>query len=226
MRLGDLITFRVQGIPMDARIANIRTRTGTALSPTFTSFSLKEPHRCASDPFRGVRVKEGTDRRDAEPYGGALPECERHRSHGNCHRLRPGHGEAFNDRAIFHLSSASPPVVLIIISSVFATRYARIQEAVYFTILGARRRFVLALFGCGEPVPRTPTSAFSALILAQAGSWIICRIALDVTYRPFVATSLLMVLATTLLVVTVGLGASLSILRQKPARFLREQTEE
>jgi putative ABC transport system permease protein len=35
-----------------------------------------------------------------------------------------------------------------------------------------------------------------------------------------------MALATTLLVITVGLGASLSILRAKPAVFLREQADE
>ena len=115
--------------------------------------------------------------------------------------------------------------LLIIVSSVIATRFARIQEAVYFTILGARRRFVLEVFAT-ENLCLAQASAFGALILAQAGSWIICRFVLDVTYRPFVATSLLMLLATTLLVITVGLGASLSILRQKPALFLREQTEE
>ena len=114
---------------------------------------------------------------------------------------------------------------LLIISSVIATRFARIQEAVYFTILGARRRFVLAVFAT-ENLCLALASAFSALVLAQAGSWIICRFVLDVTYRPFVATSLLMIVVTTLLVITVGLGSSLSILRQKPARFLREQTGE
>jgi putative ABC transport system permease protein len=37
--------------------------------------------------------------------------------------------------------------VLIIISSVFATRLARIREAVYFKILGARGSFVLQVSG-------------------------------------------------------------------------------
>jgi putative ABC transport system permease protein len=115
--------------------------------------------------------------------------------------------------------------VLIIVSSVFATRFDRIQEAVYFTILGARKRFVLAVFAT-ESLCLGLLSAMFALILAQTGNWIICRFALDVPCRPFVGTCLLMVLATTLVVITVGLGASRSILRQKPVLFLREQADE
>jgi len=115
--------------------------------------------------------------------------------------------------------------ILIIISSVFATRYARIREAVYFTILGARSRFVLAAFAA-ENLCLGLASALSALLLAQTGSWIICRFALDVAYQPFTGTSLLMVLTTTLLVIAVGLGASRSILSVKPAVFLREQADE
>ena len=115
--------------------------------------------------------------------------------------------------------------VLIIISSVFATRYTRTQEAVYFTILGARGQFVLSVFAL-ESLFIGLASGFIALVLSQAASWFICRQALDISYNPFVGTSIVMLLATSGLVVAVGLGASLSIIRQRPAAFLREQTEE
>src|SRR5208337_4361010 len=35
MKIGDTITFRVQGIPIEARISSVRTRTRTALQPFF-----------------------------------------------------------------------------------------------------------------------------------------------------------------------------------------------
>jgi putative ABC transport system permease protein len=101
----------------------------------------------------------------------------------------------------------------------------RIQEAVYFTILGARGRFVLAVFGLENFIIGLASGAI-ALALSQTTSWIICRSALEVPYKPFAGISLLMVVAATLVVIAAGLGASVPILRKKPAAFLREQTEE
>jgi putative ABC transport system permease protein len=115
--------------------------------------------------------------------------------------------------------------ILIIISSVFATRYTRIQEAVFYTILGARGRFVLAVFAV-EGMVIGLASSLIALALAQTTGWIVCTYALDVAYQPFAGTSLLMALVTMLMVVAVGLGAAAPILRHKPAAFLREQVEE
>jgi len=65
-----------------------------------------------------------------------------------------------------------------------------------------------------------------ALLLSQIISYIICRTELDLGYRAFPGISLLMVLAMTAMVIAVGLGASVSILRERPAVFLRQQSEE
>ena len=40
--------------------------------------------------------------------------------------------------------------ILIVVSSVYATRYARIQEAAYYKVLGANSNFVLPRFHHGE----------------------------------------------------------------------------
>jgi putative ABC transport system permease protein len=115
--------------------------------------------------------------------------------------------------------------ILIILSSILATRYARIQEAVYYKILGARNSFVVKVFTL-ENLVLGLVSAALALLLAQTGSALICSQVLNIVYRPLVFESILMVLATVLLVVLVGLLPSISILRKKPITFLREQTQE
>ena len=69
-------------------------------------------------------------------------------------------------------------------------------------------------------------SATLALLLSQVGSWLICSIDLNISYQPFVLESILLVMATVVLVVTVGLLPSIAILRKKPVVFLREQTQE
>jgi putative ABC transport system permease protein len=85
--------------------------------------------------------------------------------------------------------------------------------------------FVLAVFGL-ENLIIGLASGMIALALSQTAAWIICRSVLDVPYKPFAGVSLLMALAATLVVIAVGLGASIPVLRKKPAAFLRERAEE
>jgi putative ABC transport system permease protein len=115
--------------------------------------------------------------------------------------------------------------VLIIVSSVFAARYARVQEAVFFTILGARSRFVLAVFAA-ENLFIGLASGLFAVVLSQTATFIICKYALDVPYASFIGVNLAIVFITVVIVIAAGLGASVQALHQKPAAFLREQTEE
>jgi putative ABC transport system permease protein len=69
-------------------------------------------------------------------------------------------------------------------------------------------------------------SATLALLLAQVASWLICSMDLNISYQPFMLECTLLVMATVLLVLTVGLLPSIAILRKKPVVFLREQTQE
>ena len=103
-------------------------------------------------------------------------------------------------------------------------RFARIQEAVYFKILGAKSRFVLKVFAM-ENLFLGLVSALLALFLSQVGSWIVSVQVFAIDYKPFIGPSLIMIVVAMLLVTAVGLLASLSILRKRPIIFLREQNE-
>jgi len=115
--------------------------------------------------------------------------------------------------------------ICILISSIVATRAARIREAVYFKILGATRGFVRNVFAF-ESVIMSAISALLALFLSHAGSWIMIRYVLDMDYRPFIGISFLLLVVTVTLVTTVGSLASRAILQHKPALFLREHSED
>jgi putative ABC transport system permease protein len=225
IHIGDTITFRIQGIPLAARVASIRTRTGSALQPyfyfVFPEAVLKDAPQTL---FAAVGVDQGQIASLQNRIVAHFPNVSVIDLSATVTVFARIMGKLSTVVRFFTLFSVVAGV-LIIVSSVFATRFARIQEAVYFTILGARRRFVLAVFAV-ESLSLGLISGLSALGLAQAGTWIICRFALDLACRPFVGTSLLLVLATTFVVIIVGLGASLSILRQKPVLFLREQSDE
>jgi putative ABC transport system permease protein len=225
MRIGDSITFRIQGVPVEARVSSIRTRTRASLQPFFYFlFPEKVLKDAPQTLFTALRV----DKERIAPLQNRIVS-----RFPNVSLIDVTEAVAVFSRIMGRLSSivrfftlfSIVAGILIIISSVFATRHTRVREAVYFTILGARGRFVVAVFAVENLVIGLASGAI-ALLLSQAIGWTVCRTALDVAYRPFFGMSLLMVLITTAVVIAVGLGASVPVLRQKPAAFLREQTEE
>jgi putative ABC transport system permease protein len=115
--------------------------------------------------------------------------------------------------------------VLIVISSVFATRMARIQEAAYYKVVGAKSSFVLTVFTL-ENLWLGLVSGLLALFMAQIGSWVICTQFFKIDYYPIIGMSILMVVLTVLLVMLVGMTASVTILRHRPIDYLRQQSSE
>ena len=225
MKIGDKITFRIQGIPLEARIASIRTRTQSALQPYFYFvFPDKVLEGAPQTIFTAVRVEKGTIARLQNRIAAKFPNVSIIDLTETV-ELFARIMERLSAIVRFFTFFSVVAGILIIMSSVFATRYTRIQEAVYFTILGARRRFVLAVFAV-ESMFLGLSSGLLALLISQTGSWIICRQVLDLNYRPFIGASIILLVAMTLLVIAVGLVASIPILRQKPAAFLREQADE
>ena len=225
MKVGDRITFRIQGIPLEARISSIRTRTKASLQPFFYFVFPAEVLKDAPQTlFTALRI----DKEHISPLQNrivaAFPNVsviDVTETIASFSKIMARLSTIVNFFTLFSVVAG----ILIIVSSVFATRYTRIQEAVFYTILGARGRFVLAIFAA-EGLLIGLASAGIALALAQTTGWIVCTYALDVVYTPFINTSLLMALVTMLIVVVVGLGAAIPILRHKPAAFLREQAEE
>jgi putative ABC transport system permease protein len=225
LKVGDTMTFRIQGVLVDARISSIRTRTRAALTPffyfvfqdrvlseapqtLFTAFSLEKERVSALQNRIAARF----------PNVSVIDVSE---SVTVFARIMSRLSLIVNFFTLFSVAAG----MLIIVSSVIATRHTRIREAVFFTVLGARGRFVLAVFGAESLILGLASSGI-ALALSQIASFFFCRNALNVTYIPFVGMSLLMMLVATAVVATVGLAASVPILRKKPATFLREQAEE
>jgi putative ABC transport system permease protein len=115
--------------------------------------------------------------------------------------------------------------ILLVISSIIATRSARIREAVYYKILGARGRFVLKVFSL-ENMLIGGASTAGGLLLAHLISWVVCRYYFDIAYQPYPAASLAGLVTGILVILAVGLSASRSIIRRKPAQFLRAHAAE
>jgi putative ABC transport system permease protein len=225
MKIGDRITFKIQGVPLQARISSIRTRTRASLRPFFYFVFPENTLRDAPQTiFTAVRV--------AKPQISAL-QTKIVEQFPNVSVIDATELLTIFTRVVKKLSLiirffagfSIVAGILIIISSILATRYARIQEAVYYKILGARNNFVVKVFTL-ENLVLGLVSAILALLISQVGSWLICLKVMHISYKPFILESMILIIVTVLLVVTVGLLPSISILRKKPVVFLREQTQE
>jgi len=225
MKIGDRITFKIQGVPLQVRISSIRTRTRESLRPFFYFVFPENTLREAPQTiFTAVRVSKPqisvlqTKIVEKFPNISVIDTTE-------ILTIFTAVVKKLSQIIRFFTGFSIVAGILIILSSILATRYARIQEAVYYKILGARRNFVVKVFAL-ENLVLGLVSAILALLISQTGSWLICLIVMNISYKPFIFESIILVGVTVLLVVTVGLLPSISILRKKPVVFLREQTQE
>ncbi|MEZ4613880.1 MAG: FtsX-like permease family protein, partial [Caldilineaceae bacterium] len=223
VNLGDTVTFRIQGVPLEAKVTSVRTRTEESVQPFF---SFVFPSAVLADApqtiFTALRKDEAEipalqNRMVARfPNVSVIDVTAAIATFADLARRVTRIIRFFTAFSIL-------AGLLIVVSAVFATRFARIQEAAYYKVLGAKSRFVLRVF-TAENLLLGLVSALLGLGMAQLGSWLINTRLFDLDFRPFWGASLLMVGITMLLVTLVGMAASVSILRSKPIMFLREQT--
>ena len=222
--VGDRIGFNIQGVPLEATVASIRDRTRDSLKPFF--YFVFKPQTLAAAPqthFAALRVPPAVTHRlqnrivNRFPNLSAIDASATAQVFGRILRKLSAIVRFFTAFSIF-------AGLLIIVSSVMATRQARIREAVYFKVLGARQRFVTRVFAL-ENILIGLISAALALAAAQAAAYGVCTRVLAIGYHPYPLAGLVMLAGTVVLVVAVGMAASRGILQAKPDYFLRRQDQ-
>ena len=225
MDVGDRITFNIQGVPLQARISSIRARTRESIRPFFYFVFPEKTLRDAPQTiFTAVKVPRNRIPAIQTKIAANFPNIS---AIDVTETLKIFNHVMVKLSLIVRFFALFSVVagILIILSSVLATRFARIQEAVYYKILGAKSTFVVAVFTF-ENLFLGLVSAVLALVLSQTSSSIICSKVFDISYTPFLVESFYLIAGTVLLIVAVGLLPSISILRQKPVIFLRNQSQE
>ena len=111
--------------------------------------------------------------------------------------------------------------VLILVSSVFSTRMVRLQEAVYYKIFGGTRAFVWRVFAF-ESLLLGLFSGLLSLVLSNVAAYLICTRLLETKFVMLPGTDLVMLVATTGIILFFGLVPSVTILQEKPASYLRD----
>ena len=220
MKLGDRLTFDIQGVPVTATISSIRTRDARSLKPFFYFVFRERTLAGAPRTFFSAMRAEASEVGALQTRAVTLfPNVSVIDVSGSIRRFA-GFMEKLSVSIRFFTLLGLLAGLLILVSSVVATRRARVREAVYYKILGAGTRFVLLVFTL-ENLLAGLCGVLIASAVAQTVTALLCRFYFAIPWNPYVIPSLWSALLAAGLVVAVGAIATLPILREKPAEFLR-----
>lgn len=223
MEIGDILHFNIQGVPLTSKVVSVRSRTKSMLYPFFYFVFPENVLKAAPQTFFGaLKVEKKLISQLENSIVNTFPNISTvnvAETAAELGQLMEKLTRIINFFASFSLLAGG----LILVSSILATRMARIKEAVYYKILGAGAGFVLRVFFF-ENVLLALLSGGSAIVVAQAGSWALCRYLFKIGYSPHFAACLMLLGATICLVVALGMVSSVTIIRRKPVSFLREQS--
>ena len=224
MEVGDILRFKIQGVPLEARISSIRTRNKSSFSPffyfVFQEAVLEKAPRTYFAAHKVPNEQIGALQSRVVSLFPNISVIDISRTIGIFTRLMNQLSRIIRGFSIFSIGAG----LLILVSAIYATRAERLVEAVYYKILGAGKSFVLRVFAF-ENLFIGCISGTLATLMAQAGAFWICTVKLDIDYQWNIVPSLALVITTMALVVGVGLAASRSILEKRPVTYLREQAD-
>ena len=225
LQLGDILHFNIQGVEMQVQVSSIRTRTKSMLYPFF--YFVFPPEYLQDAPrtfFSAVHLEQ---ERIAVLQSRILQRYPNISFINVSQTAEKIEVLILKLTVIINFFSAFSILAgcLILVSSILATRMARIREAVYYKILGATRSFVYRVLFY-ENILLGTLSGITALLLAHAVSWAICRFFFKIDYTLFTGASVLLLLVTIALVLTTGLLSSVTVVTRKPAQFLREHSSQ
>lgn len=221
MKIGDILDFNIQGVPLKAKIQSIRGRNKSMLYPFFYFvFPTKDLEVAPQTFFGALKV----DTQEISKYENDIVNRFPNISTINVTETAIELGEMMQKLSTIVIFFASFSILaggLILVSSILATRLERMKEAVYYKILGGSRGFVTRVFLL-ENMILALLSGFCATIVAQAGSWALCHFVFGLDYSPNWLGVFVALASAVVLLISLGLISSRSIIGQKPSQFLKE----
>ncbi|MCO4098846.1 MAG: FtsX-like permease family protein [Gemmatimonas sp.] len=222
VKLGDTITWNVQGVPVVTVLTSTREVNWGRFEANF--FAVFEPAALRRAPQQYVIVAN-------VPPGAALAAMQRDvvRRYPNVSSLdltlvKQTIGSiidrvtlAIRFLGLFSLAMGVP----VLFSAVAATRRARLREGVLLRTLGASRaqvaRVLLAEYGALGAL-----GALTGMLLSFGGAWAIARFVFDDPFDPAIGPTLLIAVGMLLLTMTIGLITSRDVYRETPMMAIRD----
>ena len=222
MEIGDRLTFNIQGITLDAQITSIRSRIKSKLYPFF--YFVFKPGVLEDAPktfFSAIHRPRGEIPGLIADIVEKMPNI----STINVSDMAMQLGRLFGRLSMiisFFASFSIAAGLLIMVSTVLATKPDRIREISYFKVLGADRGFILKTAAYEAGI----LSLVSGIISAGTGclvSFIVCRQVFDLPFAFHLPEVAAAVGAAILAVWMITMASVLGVVGQKPILFLRQQ---
>ena len=221
LKVGDRLTFNVQGMQMPTKIASIRTVNWSKMqtnflivfpkgviddAPQFHVLLTHVPTKEASAKFQQDVVKQFPNVSMID-LGFILSVLD---------DLMDKLGDIIRFMAMFSIITG----VVVLIASVRISKYQRIQESVLLRTMGASRKQILAITAI-EYFFLGALSAATGILIALAGSWLLAKYSFDIPFNANMAPALLLFLGIAILTILIGLFNSRGILNKPPLEILR-----
>src|SRR5699024_412714 len=110
--------------------------------------------------------------------------------------------------------------LIVLLSSVFISKYQRIQECVLLRTLGASKKQVIRITAL-EYFFLGALSSFAGIVIAIVASWALAVFSFEIPFRPDMLVILTIFICVTLLTILIGIFNISSILRKPPLEVLR-----
>ncbi|MEH3108233.1 MAG: ABC transporter permease [Sphingomonas fennica] len=220
LRVGDTITVAVLGVDVVARIAALRTIDWSGLGLNFAIvFSPGLIEEAPHGLLAAVYAPPARDGAVARAVAEALPSVSLIRTGDVIGRLTEILAQVgWAIRAAAGVTVAAGIAVLV--GAVAATARTRLGDAVILSLLGARRRQLLAVQGIEYGILSAILAAVALLVGGGAG-WAVTAWVLALPFAPDPVNIALVLLAAAGATIALGLLGTLSVLKVRPAEALR-----
>jgi putative ABC transport system permease protein len=222
VKVGDVITWDVQGRLIPARVTSFRTVNWARLEPNF--FAVFSPGVLDGAPKQFVVVGASPDARQS-----AVVQREAVARYPNVSAIDISLIQrtvqqivdkvtlAIRFLALFSVAIGIP----VLFSAVAATRSARIREGVLLKVLGATADKIRAIL-LAEYALLGALGALSGMVLSFGGAWAVMTFVFKQPFTPVVAPALGIAAIMLVLAVLIGLLGGRDVFKETPMAALRE----
>jgi putative ABC transport system permease protein len=220
--VGGTLTFDVQGVPIEAEVANLRKIDWQSLSANF--FMVLSPGSLDGAPtvyLATARVPADVETRLQDRVVAAFPNVTAIPLRSVLERVSEVLTQisfAVRFMALFSIAAG----LVVMAGALAATRYQRLYESVILKTLGATRWAIARAFAV-EYACLGAVAGVGGTALAAVLAWIVLRFVLDTPWTLEPETLILGVALTTLVSLAIGLLATVRLLGRKPLSVLRQE---
>ena len=221
LKVGDKLTFNVQGIPINTRIASTRQVNWNKMQ---TNFLFVFPKGVLEDaPQFHVLMTHVPSKKVSASYQQSVVRLFPNVSIIDLgfvlsvlEDLMDKLGSIIKFMAMFSIVTA----IVVLIASVRISKYQRIQESVLLRTMGASRRQILAITTI-EYFFLGALSAATGILIAVVGTWLLAKYNFDIAFNIDVLPAVALFFGITGLTILIGLLNSRGVLNKPPLEILR-----